>query len=148
MIISVHFLAGGVIGEAIGNPFLAFLLGIVLHFVLDAIPHFDNVLKNGKWNYRQVIFTALDAAATAWILFVYLKPDIYLASPLLWGALGGVLPDLFDNIPFLTIRNTKLGKPFHKFHNSIHSKPPGWFIGSLTQILVVIFFVIWHNVIK
>jgi hypothetical protein len=148
MIISVHFLAGGVVGEAIGNPFFAFLLGIALHFVLDAIPHFDNVLKNGKWNYKQVIFTALDVAATAWILFVYLKPDHNFTNPLLWGALGGVLPDLLDNIPFLTVRNTKFGKLLHKFHLKIHAKTPGWIVGSITQIIVVILFVIWHNLIK
>jgi len=148
MIISVHFLAAGVAGEAIGNPLFAFLLGIILHFILDAIPHFDNLLKGGKWNYKQVVFTTLDVLATAWILFFYLKPDFNVSSPLFWGALGGVLPDLLDNIPFLTIRNTKFGKPFHRFHNLIHSKTPSWQIGSLTQIVVVVLFAIWHNVIK
>ncbi|MEI7791953.1 MAG: hypothetical protein WCI57_00485 [Candidatus Berkelbacteria bacterium] len=148
MIISVHFLAGGVAGEAIGNPIYAFLLGIILHFVLDAIPHFDNVLKNGKWNYKQVIFTALDVLATAWMLFGYLKPDLNFSNPLLWGAFGGVLPDLLDNIPFFTIRNTKFGRLFHRFHLRIHAKTPGWPVGALTQIVVVILFVIWHNLIK
>jgi hypothetical protein len=148
MIISVHFLAGGIAGEALGNPAMAFLLGIVLHFVLDAIPHFDNLLKNGKWNYKQVIFTTLDILATVALVMFYLKPEYTFTNSVLWGAFGGVLPDLLDNIPFLTVRNTKLGKPFHRFHNFIHSKTPDWIVGSLTQIVIVILFVIWHNLIK
>ena len=42
MIITPHALAGSAVSNFLtNNIFVAFLLGIVIHFILDAIPHFD-----------------------------------------------------------------------------------------------------------
>lgn len=55
MFLSVHVVSGIVIGGAISNPILGFILGLISHFILDIIPHGDEIffkkgIKKGKEN--------------------------------------------------------------------------------------------------
>lgn len=145
MIITAHVIAGGVLGEEINSPVLAFLAGIILHFILDMVPHFDNVLEKGKWTWKQAIFTTFDLILTI-ALLVYLKPELSFFNPFWWGALGGIFPDLLDNVPFWNkyFRASKIGESVHKFHDKIHhlilKDQPGVIIGLTTQIITLLFF--------
>lgn len=147
MIVTAHVVAGGVAGELLENWVLAFFAGIILHFLLDLIPHFDNP-GNNKWNTAQIIFTSADFILAFILFFFVLKLPLnfsMLDMPLFWGAFGGFLPDLVDNVPFWNkrFRATKFGKRFHKFHDSLHViKQPGVFFGMVTQILIV-FMSLW-----
>jgi hypothetical protein len=146
MIIAVHAVTGGLLGESIDNAYLAFVAGIILHYVLDAIPHFDNVLENGKWTWKQWLFTSSDLLITILFLF-FLRPELSLASPFLWGAFGGILPDILDNVPFWRkkFRKTYIGGKIFFLHEKIHSKSkPNIFWGSVTQIatLVLVYLII------
>ena len=38
---STHFIAGAAIGRLTGNPILAAILGLLFHFIMDLIPHWD-----------------------------------------------------------------------------------------------------------
>ena len=142
MITTVHVISGGLLGESVGDPFFAFAAGIILHFILDAIPHFDNVLEDGRWTWKQWLFTSVDLLVMI-LLIVSLKPELSLSSPFLWGAFGGLLPDILDNVPFWRkmFRSSYLGGKMHAFHERIHpKKEPGIFWGFATQIAVLIFF--------
>lgn len=44
MLVTNHVLSGAVIGAAVRRPVPAFALGVISHFVLDAVPHW------GKWS--------------------------------------------------------------------------------------------------
>ena len=90
MIVTVHVVAGGVIGELVGNPAAAFLLGIISHFILDSIPHFDN-LDNECFSPRQIAFTAADFMISFSLLFGVIKLPLnqtIFSSVFFWGRLA------------------------------------------------------------
>lgn len=78
-----HVAVGAVVGTFVGNHLLAFCLGLVSHIPLDIMPHFD--FKDFR----------ADAAVSIGLLGVILTGGGN--SPLLFGALGAVLPD-FENL--------------------------------------------------
>jgi len=149
MIISAHLISGGVVGEAIGNPLLAFLIGIIIHFLLDAVPHFDNVLEKGRWTFKQVIFTSLDLLL-ALVLFFILKPAISFSSPFWWGALGGLFPDLIHNVPFWRkqVLATKWGGAYARLHDRINNETKNIFWGFFTQAITITLFVALYFMVK
>lgn len=151
MLFSPHLIASGVLGEKIGNPETAFMAGFFLHFVLDAIPHFETIKRNKKtqetkFGLGQIALMAVDLFIAIFIIKYYLKIDSQ-NSGFIWGAIGGMAPDLLDNIPFWNkiFRKTKFGRYLHKIHESVHIilDPPA-FVGILTQILVIIVAVYYH----
>jgi hypothetical protein len=144
MILTAHIVAGGTVGEAIGNPFIAFFVAILLHFILDAIPHFDDVRDGKEFNFKQYLFSGSDLILSI-LLLLYLKPDLSIKSPFLWGAIGGVLPDLPNSFPLWgkAFRKTKFGKKYQKIVETVHflkgKYPPE--ITISTQVIVVLLFI-------
>ncbi|MCK4547946.1 MAG: hypothetical protein KAW17_10955 [Candidatus Eisenbacteria sp.] len=76
-----HLAVGGVLGGWAGNSGVAFFLGIVSHVVMDAVPHYDTR------DFR--VDVALTAAGFLAVLGLG-----YWNSPVFWGAVGAVLPDV------------------------------------------------------
>jgi hypothetical protein len=146
MLFSTHAMVAGAVGKYLGNPVLAFLLGIVLHLVLDSIPHYDTT-DDGKLTKRQLALVGFDIIVFILLVIFVVKPMFSLSNPFWWGAFGGVLPDLFDCVPFWnkSFRRTKFGKKFHRFHDKIQSVKVGPVPGILVQVLflaVSIYFLI------
>ena len=144
MLAANHTIVAGVVGSYIGNPFLAFLAGFIIHFLLDSIPHFDTTDK-GKFTFRQIFLVVADFAIGLMLIFWVIRADISINSPFVWGAFGGMVPDLLDNVPFWNkaFRKSKIGRKFHNFHNLFHSrlfnhKP---FLGLLSQYLIIALFI-------
>lgn len=141
MLIAAHSIGGSLAGEVIGNPFLAFLLGIVLHYLLDAIPHYDTT-DGGKFTKRQLILILVDALFGFILLFIMLDKSCNVYA--FWaGALGGIAPDLIDNLPYIkswTSRN-KFFKLFLRFHTSIQKNTVYWLYGLIIQYLIIALFV-------
>lgn len=149
MIITAHLIAGGAAGELVGNPTTAFLTGIILHFILDAIPHYDTVDKIPQFSRRQIAFTSTEIIVGILILIFVIKLPLdrsILNNNFAWGALGGMIPDLLDNVPFWQNKfmATKFGKKFHHFHHAIHQKQPGIVVGMATQIITIALFLAIH----
>ena len=142
MLIAAHSIAGGVAGDFIGNPILAFLLGIIIHFILDAIPHYDTT-DNHKFTFRQWALILGDALVALLIIFLIIKPPLDINSPFLWGAIGGITPDFFDNVSLWSkqFQAFKLGNVFHNFHERIQPKQPNIFWGLLVQIVLIAIFI-------
>lgn len=141
MLIASHIITAGYVGERIGNPFLAFLVGVVIHFLLDAVPHYDTT-DNGEITKKQLVLLITDGAIGILLIIFLLKADLGLKSPFFWGVFGGIFPDILDNVPFWqgAFRNTIIGGKFHKFHDRIQkiSLPP--MPGLLLQIIIVMIF--------
>lgn len=141
MLFSAHFIAGGAVGEAINNPIAAFLIGIFVHFILDSIPHYDTTDK-GKFTFRQYVLVFGDMIVGACIIFSLIKSGTVLSLSFFAGAIGGVFPDFFDNIPFWKKRfiKTKFGKKYHLFHEFVQQSSKGismvW--GLATQIGIIL----------
>ena len=140
MLIASHSLVAGYIGETIGNPIVAFLVGIVIHFILDTVPHYDTTDK-GKFTTRQIALIVVDALIALTVFCLILSKRGFNLS-FIAGALGGIFPDILDNVPFWRnrFRNTSFGKEFHKIHKAVHRKQPGAFWGILSQLIVITVF--------
>ncbi len=161
MISTAHVLIGGAVGMAVGaathSPALALVAGVASHFAMDSIPHLDHPPaphKNGHlvWTPAIWIFAFVDTGLAAIITFAlwYTHFGYPTFSPFLAGALGGVLPDLIDNVPFWNhwFRPLLGFKQFHAFHESTHTfwrrilpmpqeaKLPTWWLwGIVTQLV-------------
>ncbi len=137
MLFTAHALGGGVSGELVGNPFWAFLLGFVLHFILDFIPHYDTT-DDGKYTPRQIALVCTDFIIGALILTILLFYYSHNRWSLISGAFGGILPDILSLVPPIrkfTMKN-RYWRIFHEIHNKIQSVKISPVPGLLIQILV------------
>jgi len=126
MTIIPHALTGAAAAALSENYFLAFWLGFVSHFVLDALPHLEPkhlVTKNHDgtktWSVWLYVFVLAEIIFT--IVFFYLirhHPDFNI---LIFGLLGGLFPDMIVNNPFLQwLRPKPIFKQFFSLHDTIH----------------------------
>jgi hypothetical protein len=154
MLSGVHIIVGGAAGvaavTATNNIFAGLAAGIVSHFILDAIPHFDTSLdsmKQGELVFDRktyiIAFTDSILAAIIMVFFWYYFFDFPYITPFILGAGGGYLPDFIDNVPWWRkeIRTLPLFKQLHQFHVKIHQwkkiypMPQYWILGICTQIV-------------
>ncbi len=155
MITIVHVLIGGAVGAAVNNPAGALVAGVASHFVADMAPHLDVSPyaprdKTGKLIYTRRIYlqaTVDVLIAGGIVLALWLNYfDFPRLTPFVWGAFGGFLPDLADNVPFWKnrFRQLPLARRFHAFHDWTHelweSRFPMkgyWWLGVMTQATAV-----------
>jgi len=154
MILTSHIVISGILASKTQNYFLAAIIGLISHYVLDAIPHWDylpdefetqtktdkNFVKR-KTFWREIIKISIDALAGFGLLafFVFLDKDAHIA-PLVISALFGILPDAMQFIYWLTNwKFIKWNVDFQEFaHRLIHKKiNPGFQSGIMTQIATI-----------
>lgn len=143
MLIATHSLVGAFIGGEVTYPPLAFLLGFISHLLLDSIPHSDGPDDiagkndndpNSKAQYLLVFIDGL----VALIVFYFLYQNNDLTLSFLAGAVGGIFPDIIDNVPLWkkSLRRLPLFKQFHQLHYLIQQcKTPMW-LGLLIQYTI------------
>ena len=138
MLFTPHTLIGGAIGMEVDNLPTAFVIGVISHFVLDFIPHFDTT-DGGKYTFRQNLLIAIDLIVGGSLLLYFWIQSGYNMN-FFFGALGGIAPDLLDVVPFWKerFRKTKFGKFFHKIHDSIQIFSTGPVLGIATQIVLIL----------
>ena len=144
MLIATHFITAGVVGEIIGIPVVAFLVGIIIHLILDSIPHYDTPQKGSFFNWKQISLVIIDFLVGLGIIIYLLKSGQSLTASFFWGGLGGIFIDLFDSNPFFSkkFRTTKIGQLVHKIHLKVHKKQPTFIYGIFSQLLVLLIAVI------
>ncbi len=154
MILTSHIVISGILASKTQNYFLAAAIGLISHYVLDAIPHWDylsdefesgikidkNFVKR-KTFWREIIKISIDGLAGFGLLalFIFLDKDANIA-PLIISALFGVLPDAMQFIYWLTgWKFIKWNIDFQEFaHRLIHRKiNPGFQSGIMTQIATI-----------
>ncbi len=159
MLLVTHAVVGAAVGSATGNPYSAFLVGVVSHHVLDAIPHFDQGTfhtKRNKPNYMGIASeeVAIGFSFRDWAIFAI---DVALASvifsalisqrpdnmpAMLSGTLGGLVPDMIDSSPLWSKKlreKSSIIRTYHSFHHFFHwtaSKQLA-IIGILTQVVLI-----------
>lgn len=121
MFLTVHASVGGVIGEKIlsAHQWLAFGFGFLSHFILDMIPHNDDIAIDQKNKQNLYLIVAFDLLISFFLMIFWLK---WLMPPnrhaLILGMLGATLPDGLWGI-YEQWRIKGLGW-FYKIHNYIH----------------------------
>jgi hypothetical protein len=125
MLTTNHVLVGAVVGEYIGNPVLAFILAVILHLLLDKVPHFWP-----EGDFKQGTVMAIDTLATVLIL-VFLFSKTGANNSIFWGGMGGFSVDAVL-VPSLWL-NSKAGKWHTK--RQFHDKDP---ITTITDVALIV----------
>jgi len=119
MFITVHSAAGVYIGRLVHDPVLAFLIGVISHFVLDFIPHDDS--KFVKDNKLRLFFVGLiDGLIAVFYLFMLRSRIDLFSLSIMAGVAGAVIPD----VPWLIYKlfNVKCLESYYNFHKIFHRK--------------------------
>ncbi|HEY4499834.1 MAG TPA: hypothetical protein VJH70_01745 [Candidatus Paceibacterota bacterium] len=162
MILVTHGIVGGAIGRFLPtHPILAFALGFLSHFVIDAIPHWhypltsieedtQNPLNNDlpvtKKAIRDFFAIGVDCLSGILIALYFLKGDFSMDTAfisIVAGALGGIVPDALQFVYWKWRREPLVS--LQKFHLYIHSKmniDDQYLVGITTQTTFAIL-VIW-----
>lgn len=148
MFLTVHAVAGTLVGSMVGNVPTAFTLGILSHFLLDRVPHADPPIVAGTGPQvfghpvmrRFVLISAVDLLLaillTAWLVSILPGTNV---SALAAGAFGGILPDLLFGCYRIT-GNRWLGA-LDRIHQANHYDPKKikvtFTTGMATQIIAL-----------
>lgn len=146
MLFITHAVTGAALGGVSGNLVLAFILGWISHHILDVLPHNDpgswfvGKPKQDNLTKEQLIMAVADVLIGLVILYL-LRSTVTFTSAIYWGALGGVLPDLMDNTPFIKtiFRSNKFGRLYHGYHEKYHTTLPWrrFVLGIGLQVVIV-----------
>jgi hypothetical protein len=142
MTLTTHAAAGIVVAYWTQDPLTGFLVAIISHFILDMIPHGDEFLywrlaHNLHDPFARRIAIADGSATIVLILVTLLFKNNPQNDLIIWGALGGVLPDLlmtlYTHIQFSVFPTAvpglrksiaeslfKIIGPFQTFHGWCH----------------------------
>jgi hypothetical protein len=153
MISTSHLLIGASVGAACGNPYSAFVGGVISHFVADAIPHTDPGTVTGKkpgetlkFRTADYVFVAVDLViGISLVAFFASKSSSMLGLNMAAGAFGAIAVDLIDNNPFISpfLRKLPIFKQLHQVHEASHTalgieiKKKSWYYGVATQIISI-----------
>jgi hypothetical protein len=160
MVLSTHFVLGGVIGLALhSSPATALAVGVASHFLLDTLPHWDYHLaslegggsaatknmrvlsRNFVYDLAKISADVLIGVVGLWLVIRYLDRAATLAVWL--GAIGGVLPDALQFAYFkLRWRALFYLQSFHQWIHTSH-RLTGWsVVGPLLQAGMVLLVII------
>ena len=154
MILTSHIIISGILGSQTQNYFLAALIGLVSHYVLDAIPHWDylsdefesgaksgkNFMKKKKF-WLELAKIGGDALAGFILLFIFTQfyQNISII-PAIIGGFFGVLPDALSFLYWMTgSKFIKWNYDIQQFvHNLTAPKTRRDFLpGTITQISAI-----------
>ena len=123
MLVTNHVLSGAVIGAATRRPVPAFALGVISHFVLDAVPHW------GKWRGRDqfmrvAVVDGLTGLAAMGAMAAIAPSDTRAA--VLAGMAGAALPDL-QKPSVVFFGRSPFPRSVDQFHGRIQREAPDRF---------------------
>ncbi|MDO8570693.1 MAG: hypothetical protein Q7R97_03865 [Candidatus Daviesbacteria bacterium] len=137
MLITPHALVGATIAVSINNPFLALPLAVGSHFVLDKIPHWQEILYPYRVTHKTWIRIPLDLFLS--LILVYLITQHHPTKALIiWvTAFLAVFPDL-DGIAFSYPHLFKIPvlKRFIDWHIKIQNETSSLW-GLVPQIIII-----------
>lgn len=131
MLLTLHAATGALVGEIAPNPWAAFALGFLSHFLLDMFPHGDRGIahatkatgQRGPY-YWLVGLDAIVGIAIFFPAFAFGRFDHPIAA--YCGLLGGLLPDLIVAIPEYALYIKKEYRVrlvwFYRFHVYVHDR--------------------------
>jgi len=91
MIATTHLITGAVVGALCPNWWLAAILAILLHYLLDAVPHKDFDDDKGFQINAPIIADGVFGLLIIFLFYFFGKHNFNLV----WGAFFGLLPDMF-----------------------------------------------------
>jgi len=153
MLLAPHIIIGALIGTKTKKPLLIIILGLLSHFILDKIPHWDysiynirhfSTIQNYNLLFDDISKILIDIFIGLLIVVLVLhKKNMLNKNHIPYIVLGifvSLLPDILWSLNVL-IKNNMLNK-FTNFHNNLHYTPQKegeiTFLGLATQIAVIL----------
>ena len=122
----VHGAAGLLIGSQTGNPWLAFILGVLSHIVLDAIPH--DVIELKKWrdrgNYTKKLALEASVDMLFFVLLLYIlwqNNVLNINLSIIAGIIGAVGPDYVWGVRLVFKIEGGWLQKYKELHEKVHS---------------------------
>lgn len=146
MTITPHLLAGSALAAATtDNLGVAFLIGFLLHFVIDAIPHLDpgtffNIEENRDKSWPTWIYIfAVSEFIIIWVVVIFLFQNKANFGIIMAGGIGGIAVDIFDNNPLKFSQKWPILKQIHFLHKIVHYDLPRekWYWGLPGTVLII-----------
>lgn len=149
MLTSVHLITGAGLGAVTGDVYVAAVASFVVHYALDAIPHFSfrpvKSSKKSSWrtvNFKDFVLKSIEPLlGIGFVLYFVSRQTNYdIALAMVSGAIFGFLPDL---LVFLEWKwGIRRPKPIRLIENASHRHNYGTF-GVLTNVFAGLPFVIY-----
>jgi len=160
-----HVLIGAAIGAIVtDSPYdnlIAFGGGWLTHYPLDALPHWERIFGyqpgdefNPKTDLRSwpktiyiqaIIDVVIALAALIMIIYFLGYESPFWESSVFWGGIGGIFPDLVDNVPYWNRFTSQwpIFKSLNTLHQSTHisttdQRNSPKYMGLLTQVIAII----------
>lgn len=141
--VGTHAVAGGALGYSLAQTdFQAFILGLTSHLFLDIMPHHDPELSN----LIDLTFHAFFNLGGL-VLMERIYKENEKDSRILWGAIGGVLPDLEHLVFWNKCGSNLCPQKIFPVHNGLlphHGGAPFWqgylYESSIITVSLVIAF--------
>jgi len=146
MLVIVHALVGGLLGEKIHSIPLIIISSLVLHFLMDIIPHYDanfdkkRFLTTGEaiLNKRAKIFFITDHIIA--LIIIAALYQMFDSKRLLIGAFVALVPDIVGLGYKTKLRGNRYYMKFLKFHSKIQRHTT--FKKSMISQGIIIFFLV------
>ncbi len=165
MILTSHAIAGTIVASLVPNhPVLGFGLGLVSHYLLDMIPHWEAPMHTDALTNKEDLGLASFKNKILWLDFFIKGSDLFIGislsalvlyfmscfnlQVLIIGASAGVLPDLLQFF-YLLWKKFPLNW-IQRFHEIFHNNHFEFrkIEGILTQVITVFFLIILAFFIK
>jgi len=156
MILTPHIVVGAAIGAKTQNLGLIIILGLLTHFIMDKLPHWDYdlpaVLREFRKNKKikpllsDFVKMAIDITVGLFLAFIILWYKNFLSFDylpfILFGIFISLLPDIVHGFAFLMPGKTarKINQITKFFHHPEDKQKKGkiTFLNMMTTILVII----------
>jgi len=137
MVLTPHMLVGAAIGSQVSNPWLAFCLGLFIHYLIDLLPHWDYLKKFEISNSKHISKVGLDLIIGGILVLLLTWSEPQKVIIILAAIFGSLLPDFANGI-YMSYKFKWLKHHF-LFHNKIHIyKELSFWQGLPFTLLVVI----------
>lgn len=106
MFLTTHAAAGVLISQRVDSPLAVFFISILAHFIMDFIPHGDEMLYQ-EWDVRKrkraALLGGIDFILVSFLLvLLYRHTDMPRFALISAGLAGSLLPDLVSHVfPFI-----------------------------------------------
>ena len=140
MVITPHLLAGAAIGAHSPNVWAAFCFGLLSHYLLDSLPHWEYLKDIKIKKFNELVKILIDfIIGSIIVIFLFLSSSFNII--IIFGIIGALLPDFIEFI----YKNFKIKflRPLSLFHLKTHYyKRVSFLKGSISQVIVAVISII------
>lgn len=147
MVLTPHMLIGAAIGSQSKSIFWAFCFGLISHYILDAMPHWEYLrhLKQIK-KPKNLLKILIDFFIGLFIVFLFIGLDFNSNKLILifTGIIAAILPDILQVIIyFLKLKYLNF---LSILHDKIHNKKDLLFLENL--LIMILIFLLFIFILK